>query len=117
VSQYKKVRALLPIAPPGFIYRKLEDGKIKEIHDIIRVGEVFEVQPEWDKLHPLGDWHGTAVKNGIVAECSQSERVDVWPQNGAFSDGPSRTKKQNPISAKADRDNKHGDGSGDEKLD
>jgi hypothetical protein len=106
MSEKKKVKIMIRVTPPGFSYRKIVDGKVKEFHDILKVGDVIEVDPAWNG----GKWYEGALAGGMAAPCDKSERVTAFPQNGAFSNGPSRNEKPNPVPAKADRDDKHGDG-------
>lgn len=111
----KKVKILKRISPPGFTYVELAGNKPVVKHEILRVGDVIEISEDWgaDAGLEAGEYYARITSGGkdaIAAPVSDNERVTAYPLNGEFSDGPSRSKKQNSSPAKADKDDKHPNG-------
>ena len=111
----KKVKILKRICPPGFTYVELVGNKPVVKHEILRVGDVIEIGEDWgaDAGLETGEYYARITRGGkdaIAAPVSDNERVTAYPLNGAFSDGPSRSKKSSASPSKADKDDSRTDG-------
>lgn len=117
----RKVRILKAITPPGFFYKTLVGNEVVIKHDIVHPGDVIEVDPNWGSEIGLKEWEwydrAIAGNKPIAKPVSASERVTAYPLNGAWSDGKSRTQKQNPLPAKADANNSDSERGADGNMD
>lgn len=111
----RKVKVLKAITPPGFFYTVTVDDprtgrpvNVQEMN-ICKPGHIIEIDEDdmcaRYKVEP--GYIDRCIKAGIFAPASAHDRVTDGKRatHGEYKDAASGEEKQNPVPAKADKDN------------